>query len=160
MPNMFDIFRSGALTIATEMNEYTGAYEQYGLSRSEWQTLTKREVWTRQEAKSVRSLIAELIQISLTISGLPAQQLPGQYVAAVIATAVAPVNWLAAAARAPQCFDAVNASGLSEEHEVREMPMEQMQSLVIAYGGHATLEPIGHHLPNDVQDSSTKVSEE
>lgn len=157
MANMFDVFRAGALTIAHEMNEYTGAYEQYGLSRSEWQTLTKREVWTRQEAKSVRSLIAEVIQISLTISGLPAQQLPGQYVAAVIATCVAPVNWLAAAARAPQCYDAVNAAGLSEEHEVVEMPMEQMQVLVLAYGGYNQLEPIGHALPRDVQDASLKV---
>ena len=81
----------------------------------------------------MKSVLSEAVNITMTLAGLPAEPLPGQYVAAVIATLVAPCNRLVAAQRAPETYDAVSASGLVESAEVLPMPPTQMVALVMAY---------------------------
>lgn len=142
--NHFQIFRQGALSLVTETMAYTKIHRQYGLSQDDWELLTQPEPWNVQQRQRARSIIAEAVTISLTIAGLPAQALPAQYVAAVIATVVRPANMLVASTRAPEAFDAMNASGIMSSTEVQPVTVEQMQSLVMAYAGGAGVnEPNG-----------------
>ena len=84
----------------------------------------------------------------MTIAGMPAIPLPGQYVAAVISEVVSPCNWMLASLKAPDTFDAIDATGLLEQEEVKPMKHEQMMALVMAYGGGYTHEPSNLKVPN------------
>ncbi len=142
--NHFEVFRNGALCLASKTMEYSETHRKYGLSKDDWELLTQKEPWNTSQRARVRSMIAEAVTISLTIAGLPAQTLPAQYVAAVIATVVQPANLLVASTRAPEAFDAMDASGMMSKSEVRSVTIEQMQSLVMAYAGGAGIsEPNG-----------------
>ena len=92
----------------------------------------------------------------MTIAGLPAIPMPGQYVAAIIAEIVAPVNRLVACTKAPDTFDADAASGILGTHEVKDMSVQQLMALVIAYSGDASQEPTAHKLPKDVSETMKK----
>lgn len=157
--NMFNVYRTGALALVTETMAYTAIHRQYGLSQADWELVTQKEPWNVEQRQKARSIIAECVMISLTISGLPAQQLPAQYVAAVIAHIVAPSNMLVASTRAPEAFDAQAASGMQQEHEVKPVPVEQMQALVMAYAGGAADEPLGMAVPKETQDASVDTDQ-
>lgn len=131
--NHFDIFKIGAKGLVIPTMEYSSVHQMHGLSQEDWDLLTQAEPWTITHRQKARSLIAECVNISLTIAGLPAQPLPAQYVAAVISYVVSPANRLVAAMRAPETFDGVAASGLLGGQEVEPVTSEQMVSLVIAY---------------------------
>lgn len=131
--NHFDIFRIGAKGLVIPTMDYSSVHQMHGLSQEDWDLLTQKEPWTITHRQKARSLIAECVNISLTIAGLPAQPLPAQYVAAVISCVVAPANRLVAAMRAPETFDGVAASGLLGGQEVQPVTTEQMVSLVMAY---------------------------
>lgn len=94
----------------------------------------------------------------MTIAGMPAIPLPGQYTAALIATIVAPSNRFIACTKAPDTFDAVIASGLQEEMRVVPMKVEQLMSLVMAYSGGIGAEPEVHKLPKVVGEQMAKHS--
>lgn len=131
--NHFDIFKIGAKGLVNPAMDYCAIHQTHGLSQEDWELLTQSEPWSITHRQKARSLIAECVNISLTMAGLPAQPLPAQYVAAVIAYVVAPANRLVAAMRAPETFDGVAASGLLGAQEVTPCSTEQMVSLVIAY---------------------------
>ena len=86
----------------------------------------------------------------MTIAGMPAVPLPGQYAAAVIAECVSPANRLVACMKVPDTFDAVSASGVHDTFEVRPMRPEQMMALVLAYSGGFGGEPNADRLPGEV----------
>lgn len=142
--NMFNVFRQGALALVTPTMAYTGVHRENGLSSEDWKLVTQPEPWNVQQRQRARSIIAECVMISLTIAGLPAQSLPAQYVAAVIAHIVSPANMLVASTRAPEAFDAVAASGMVQAQEIKPVSVEQMQALVMAYAGGASGEPPAH----------------
>lgn len=152
--NMFAVFRTGACALVTSTMAYTGIHRQYGLSQPDWDLVTQAEPWNVEQRAKAKAIIAECVMISLTIAGLPAQQLPAQYVAAVIAHIVSPANMLVASTRAPEAFDAMAASGMQGDHEIKPVPIEQMQSLVMAYAGGAAGEPLGHALPKETEIKS------
>lgn len=95
----------------------------------------------------------------MTIAGMPAIPLPGQYVAALIAEVVAPVNRLLACTKAPETFDGAIASGLERTHEVKEMSVQQLMALVIAYSGDLKKEPQAHRLPKSTRRAMKEATE-
>lgn len=151
--DLHSAFRLGAKKLAQASGEYTELHKSHGIDQTHWELLTQEEYWTPDQARSVRSILANVIEISMTISGMPAIPLPGHYVAAVIAEVVHPCNRMLACVKAPDTFDATDASGLFGTHEVKDMSPQQMMSLVLAYSGDQTKEPAAHRLPKEVGDA-------
>ena len=149
----------GAMIIAANEREYTELHKGYGLDEYHWKLLTQDEYWTPEQARQMRNILAAVVEVSMTIAGMPAIPLPGQYVAAVIATVVSPVNRMLACTKAPDTFDAVDASGIMTSHEVKDMSVQQMMALVLAYSGGFTGEPGAQRLPKDLEDSVRKTNE-
>lgn len=143
-------FRLGAEALVHANYRYTELHRSNGISSEEWAVLTQPEHWTPEQARDARGLIANCIEVAMTISGLPATPLPGQYAAAVIAIVVAPANRMIAALKAPETFDAVAAAGITETFQVKPMAKEQMMALVMAYSGGYGGEPPMQRLPADV----------
>jgi len=155
--NIHAAFRAGAVALARG-DAYGELHRSYGLMEADWRLLTREEHWTPDEARRIRSILASVVEVSLTIAGMPAVPLPGHYVAAVIAIVVAPANRLVACTKVPDTFDAVLASGLQQEFEVRPMRFEQLIALVLAYSGGMGGEPPVERLPVEVAQMMKKES--
>jgi hypothetical protein len=138
--NLHKAFRMGAERLNTAT--YGKLQHEYGLAKADWDLLRQDDYWTPEQARAVRSILAEVVEICLTVAGMPPTALPGQYVAATIAILVAPQNRIVAAMKAPDTFDALAASGLNQESEIIPMEREQMISLVMAYSGGFGGEPM------------------
>ena len=123
----------GAMQLVTLGKEHTAQHAAAGFSAEEWNLLTQETPWSQEQRRQVRSVLAEAVNVTLELAGLPSEPLPGQYVAAVIVKVVAPCNRLVAAYRAPETYDAVSASGLVGPTDIVEMTASQMVSLVTAY---------------------------
>lgn len=154
--DLHSAFKIGARRIAKDEKRYTDLHKAHGIEQAHWELLTQREYWTPDQSRAVRSVLANVIEVSMTIAGMPAVPLPGQYVAALIAEVVAPCNYMIAAVKCPDTFDATDASGLLGGMEVRTMEYQQLMALVLAYAGGYGDEPHGHMLPRELAD---KVSE-
>lgn len=149
-------FRSGAQQLARDGLKYSEIHRAHGISQTDWELLTQDEFWTPEQYRGIRSLLANVVEVSMTVAGLPSVPLPGQYVAAVIAICVSPCNRIMAAQKAPDTFDAVGAAGITETFVVRPMPREQMLSLVMLYSGGYGGEPAMERLPADVVQMAKK----
>ena len=145
-------FKVGARRIAKDEKRYTDLHKAHGIEQAHWELLTQREYWTPDQSRAVRSVMANVIEVSMTIAGMPAVPLPGQYVAALIAEVVAPCNYMIAAVKAPDTFDAADASGLVGTSEEKKMEYPQLMSLIIAYAGGYGDEPHGYELPTEVTE--------
>lgn len=145
-------FKYGALKLAGVFAE---THREHGIAPADWQLITQDEHWTAEEARRVRGILASVIEVSMTLAGLPPVPLPGQYAAAIIAIVVAPCNRFVAAQRVPDTFDAAAASGLEGTMEIRPMKREQMFALVMAYSGGFGGEP-NPRLGSDVKEMVKK----
>lgn len=148
--DIHDAFKKGAQVIAADGAKYTQLHKGHGIDEHHWTLLTQPEYWTPDQARMMRSIIASVVEVSLTIAGMPAIPLPGQYVAAVIAEVVAPCNRMIACTKAPDTFDASDASGILQTHEIKNMSVQQLMSLVLAYSGGYSGEPQNLRLPKDI----------
>ena len=151
-------FKIGARRIAKDEKRYTDLHKAHGIDQAHWELLTQREYWTPDQSRAVRSVLANVVEVSMTIAGMPAVPLPGQYVAALIAEVVAPCNYLIASVKAPDTFDAFDASGLTKDAEVRTMEREQMMALVIAYAGGYGDEPDRDKLDPSIADQMSQAN--
>lgn len=151
-------FRNGAETLAGAACKYTNLHKGHGIEPAYWDLLTSPEPWTPDQARQIRSVLASVVEVCMTISGMPAIPLPGQYVAAVIAIVVKPINRLVACTKAPDTFDADAASGILGTHEVKDMPVQQLMALVIAYSGGFPGEPPAHRLPKALKPEIEEVN--
>lgn len=149
-------FQVGAQKLAANQCNYTTLHKSHGIEEHHWKLLTQSEYWSPDETRQMRSILASVVEVSMTIAGMPAIPLPGQYVAALIAEIVAPCNRFLACTKVPDTFDAEAASGLMRTHEVKEMTREQMMGLVLAYSGGVTKEPAAQKLPPDVKEAMKK----
>ena len=152
-------FKIGAKRIAKDEKQYTDLHKSHGIEEAHWELLTSREYWTPDQARSIRSILANVVEVSMTIAGMPAVPLPGQYVAALIAEVVAPCNYMLAATKAPDTFDATDASGLMAGAEVKTMEFQQLASLVIAYAGGYGGEPGADKMPRVVADRISEANQ-
>ena len=152
-------FRLGAKKLAQSAGSYTELHKSHGIDQAHWELLTQDEYWTPDQSRAVRSVLANMIEISMTIAGMPAIPLPGHYVAALISEIVSPCNRMLACVKCPDTFDATDASGLFGTHEVKNMSPQQMMALVLAYSGDQTKEPSAHKLPKDVVEQVAKENE-
>jgi hypothetical protein len=148
--NLHDAFMVGAMKIAQNDCKYLDLHKAHGIEQSHWELITQEEYWTQDQARAVRSILANVIEISMTIAGMPPIPLPGQYAAAVIATVVSPCNRMVACIKCPDTFDALDASGLLQETEIKPMKPEQLMGLTMAYSAGYKGEPTGTRLPKDV----------
>lgn len=124
----------GAMMMAAAWGmTYGKKHASAGWSESDWRLLTQNAPWSPRERREARRVIAQAVNSTLEEAGLPSEPLPGQYVAAVIAIFVSPINWLVAASRMPETYDADRASGMITESEIVPMSREQAISLVMAY---------------------------
>lgn len=130
--NHYQAFRQGARYMATRT---PAQMQEMGMNLHEYEILTQSDPWLPAEVNQMRGVLSHAINVSLTFANLPARALPAQYVAAVIAYIVKPVNWLTAATIAPETFDATGAMNADENFVVKPVRYEQMISLVIQYGG-------------------------
>lgn len=152
MSSLHASFRLGAENLAVANCEYTEIHRSHGISQNDWDLLTRREPWTIDEGRQVRSVLASIIEVCLTISGLPPVPLPGQFAAAIIAIIVSPANRFFACQKVPDTFDAFAASGVHQTFEVKPMRSEQMMSLVMAYSGGFGGEPPNHRLDPEIKE--------
>lgn len=143
-------FRNGAEQLAGANYKFTELHRSHGIQQTDWELLTQVEHWTPEQARQVRGVLGQVLEVALTIAGMPAIPLPGQYVAAVIAMCVSPANKLVASTKVPDTFDAVSAAGVTEPFEVKPMRTEQMMGLVMMYSGGIEGEPAMHRLPATV----------
>ena len=150
--DLHSAFKIGARRIAKDEKRYTDLHKAHGIEQAHWELLTQREYWTPDQSRAVRSVLANVIEVSMTIAGMPAVPLPGQYVAALIAEVVAPCNYMIAAVKAPDTFDATDASGLLGDFEVKTMEYQQLMALVLAYAGGYGDEPASEMLPRSIED--------
>ena len=152
-------FQHGAQILAAGNREYTTLHKAHGIEENHWDLLTQGEYWSPDQARQIRSILASVIEVSMTIAGMPAIPMPGQYCAAVIAEVVSPPNRFRACTKAPDTFDAIAASGLLSTHEVKPMTVQQLMALVIVYSAGFTGEPNAHRLPKEVREPMRKESE-
>jgi hypothetical protein len=152
--NVHDAFMIGAMKIAQNEKKYMDLHKSHGIEQSHWELITQEEYWTSDQARAVRSILANVVEVSMTIAGIPPTQLPGQYVAAVIATVVAPCNYMVASIKAPDTFDALDTSGVMAMVPEQPKPMtaQQIMSLVIAYAGGYKGEPTNTRLPKQMAE--------
>ena len=143
-------FQHGAEILAQNNCKYTTLHKGHGIDQHHWDLLTQKEYWSPDQARQMRSILASVIEVSMTISGMPAIPLPGQYVAALIAEVVAPCNRFIACTKAPDTFDANIASGILGTHAIQDMSVQQLMSLTLAYSGGFPGEPSAHKLPREV----------
>lgn len=153
--NLHQSFKIGARQM---VGPYAEIHQQHGFDSVEWALLTSPKPWTPDQARAIRSLLANGIEASLSIAGMPAVPLPGQYCAAFIATVVAPANRITACYKCPDTFDAASASGIHETVEVKPMRVEQMIALVMAYSGGYAEEPPSETLDHEVVELVRKES--
>ena len=146
-------FKQGAQKLAANQCRYTTLHKSHGIEEHHWNLITSDEYWSTDEARQIRSIIASVAEVSMTIAGMPAIPLPGHYVAALIAEVVSPVNRMLACTKAPDTFSAVDASGLIGTSEVKPMSVQQLMALVLAYSGDYQREPIAHRLSKDVAET-------
>lgn len=151
MTDIHTAFRRGAELLARDHCKYTALHKGHGIDPFHWEILTQKEYWSPDQAREMRSVIANVLEVSMTIAGMPAIPLPGQYAAALISTVVAPSNRMLACTKVPETFDAFAATGLFQDHEVKPMPVQQMMSLVVLYSGDYAGEPAPHRLPREVE---------
>jgi len=142
MNDLHASFRLGAESLVRGSAKYTELHRSHGISETDWLLLTQEEPWTPEETRQIRSILASLIEVCMTISGLPPVPLPGQYCAAVIAIIVGPANRFLASTKAPETFDAAAASGLEGQVRIDKVRQETMFSLVLAYSGGYGDEPM------------------
>jgi hypothetical protein len=152
--NVHDAFMIGAMKIAQNERQYMDLHKSHGIEQSHWELITQEEYWTSDQARAVRSILANVLEVSMTIAGIPPTQLPGQYVAAVIATVVSPCNYMVACLKAPDTFDALDTSGIMSAVDEQPKPMgvNQIMSLVMAYSGGYKGEPTGSRLPKPMAE--------
>ena len=112
MNDIHSSFRLGAESLVRGSTKYTELHRSHGISQADWTLLTQDEPWTPEQVRQIRSILAGVIEVCMTIAGLPPVPLPGQYAAAVIAICVGPANRFLAAQKVPDTFDAIAASGL------------------------------------------------
>ena len=149
-------FRHGAETLARPYCEY---HRAHGISQKEWDLLTQEEHWTPDQSRQIRSILASVIEVCMSVVAMPPSPLPGQYCAAVIAIIVAPANRIIAAYKCPDTFDAVAAAGISEPLEVKPVRPETMVSLVMAYSGGFGGQPPMERLPREIEEIVKKDAE-
>jgi hypothetical protein len=152
-------FRHGAQILAQSQCKYSALHKGHGIDQAHWDLLTQGEYWSPDQTRQIRSILANVLEVSMTIAGMPAIPLPGQYTAALIAEIVSPANRLLACTKAPDTFDANAASGILEDHQIREMGVQQMMALVLAYSGNADREPIGQPLPLEISKTIQKANQ-
>ena len=153
--NLHDAFMYGALQLAHDQKKYCDLHKSHGIEETHWNLITQEEYWTPDQQRAVRSILANVLEISMTIAGMPPVPLPGQYVAAVIATVVSPCNRMVACMKAPDTFDAFDASGLlggEKKDEPDKMKFQQLISLVIAYSAGYRGEPQIERLDDSIRD--------
>lgn len=92
------IFVGGAMVISGLPEEYSDAvHGRAGIGAADWEILRSPTMWTPDQARRAGGSLDKVLSFSLTASGLPAFQLPAEYVAACIVVVCHPSNWLAAA---------------------------------------------------------------
>lgn len=151
-------FQQGAQAIASNEAKYTTLHKGHGIEEHHWELLTQNEYWSPDQARQIRAILASIVEVAMTIAGMPAIPMPGQYVAAVISEVVAPCNRLLACTKAPETFDAMDASGILGTHEIKTMSTQQLMALVIAYSGGVKREPHAHKLPRDVVENVRRAN--
>jgi hypothetical protein len=157
--NIYEAFRVGSKTIAKSGNNYTDLHKSHGIDQTEWELITQEEYWTPDQAREIRTVLANVIEVSMTIAGIPAIPLPGQYVAAVISEVVAPANRLVAVMKSPDTFDAADASGLMKTSEVKDMTKQQLMALTLYYSGEGKKEPPASRLPRKMSSALSEMNE-
>ena len=157
--DMFSVFRSGAMALVSDDGRYryTDVHAAYGIPKPDWDLLRSKRPWKTDERMRARSVLSEILNVSMTIAGLPSQPLPAEYVAATIACVVHPCNVFVAATRAPEAYSALDASGLMGSVEIEPVKPETMFSLVIYYLGDGRA---SNYSPTEDQDEAVKETTE
>ena len=145
-------FKIGAKKLAQDNAKYSMLHKSHGIDSAQWDLLTQWEYWTADQARQMRAILASVLEVSLTIAGVPGIPLPGQYVAALISEVVAPPNRILACLKAPETFDGLVAAGIEDTFEVKPMSPQQLMSLVIAYSGGFGGEPANQRVPAEITE--------
>ena len=139
MLSMFEMFRLGARELVR------GIYSQFpevGLSKADYELLTKEGAWTFEEANKVKSIMVEAVGIVMTKTGLPPVDMPYQYVAAFICEVVAPANRLQACVKAPTSFQIETGTDMQDVNfSIKNASLEQLMACVMAFSSGEMVEP-------------------
>ena len=152
------VFQQGAEILAAHDGENTTLHKGHGINEADWELLIQKEYWSPDQARQIRAIIGAVLEVSMTIAGIPAIPMPGQYAAALIAEVVSPCNRFLACTKVPDTFDAVDASGILGTSTVKPMTVQQLMALVIAYSGGSNHEPRAHMLPKEVKETMKQAA--
>ena len=86
----------GALEAISSGASGSRSLAAYGLTDTEWDLATGKNAWVGGDRQIVRRALEALTYGSIDVVGLPRFDIPAEYVAAVIAHFVAPINMLVA----------------------------------------------------------------
>ena len=78
---------------AIRRGAYNGTLAPLGVSEEDFELATRDEVWTRNDRQSVVQTIEAVAHGGMDLLALPRLELPAEYLAAIIATIVRPVNF-------------------------------------------------------------------
>ena len=149
--DLLRLFDIGAAELARDVAE-SAEVRSADVSAAEWKLLTQKALWTPSQIRRVPQALADVVNASLTVAGIPAMELPGQYVAAVICRVVAVPNRLVAARQAPASFDGHAASGVEGAPAIVPVSRKQMIALVMVYSSNQVIDCSGNTLPDMVRE--------
>ena len=140
-----EMMDQGACIIESYGEKFGPKHIRAGLTEDNWDLLRQDDLWDADQAADARSVVTEAINACLTVAGIPAGVMPGQYVAVCIYRLVRPCNWMAACHRVPETYNAVQASGVAVSSEIVPMDVKQLIALVLEYAarGRAVEGPAG-----------------
>ena len=105
-----------------------------GITPDEWHTFLQPEWWTGPEARQAGMTVNKALSIAFELSGTPRIGVIAEYIAAVIATLVQPVNWSTACSVAHNGLDGSKLlTPEGDEVTAREtVTPERLYALVLA----------------------------
>ena len=139
--DFFDMYLAGARRLVALGNEYSADHAAAGISEKEWTALTNPNMWFPEHYRVVKTALNEAVTASMALAMIPPMRMPGEFVAAVIASVVAPCNRLIACTQAPETFNGKQAAGVSDREDIEPMTVEQLMGLVQIYSGDSKSTP-------------------
>lgn len=128
MLTAYQAFTQAGLALS---GQYDEIHQSYGIARAHWELFTSPRLWNAEQRRTIQGIMTQVLNVSMTVAGLPERALPGEFVAAVIAQHVAPPNWMVACIKAPAMFDARAASGVDGPKEVKEVSYQTLVGLTM-----------------------------
>jgi len=111
--------------------EFQRTLRNAGVSQAHVDVLRQPGLWTSDQRVAVRQTLDAVIYACTDMAGLPRVDIPAEYVAAVVATLVSPVNFLVLASWVADHKPARDLAQAEENVQIQRVHAGKMASLII-----------------------------